>query len=264
MPEGHTVARWARELRQLQAEPLLRVTAPARWRARADTLVGERLVRVTSAGKNLLLHFSNELVVRSHAMQYGSWQIGVPGMALRKEARFIRLRLTTAEHDAAYFHGPVMEILTLDEFAVHGTLVALGPDLLSAEFDSDEVLRRLQAEGERAVGDAIIDQRVVAGIGNIYKSEGLFLAGIDPQRPAAQINGEELRRLWDVLIPLMHAGSHEAGATSTLPEELRGPGRYHWAYRRRGHPCLRCGTSISMARQGELNRATYYCSNCQN
>ena len=262
MAEGHAVARWAMQLRALVGEELLSVRSPARWRERAERLVGTRLQEVRTAGKHLMLDLG-EYVIHCHAMQYGSWQVGQPGMTLRKESRFVRLHLVTPAHEAAYYHGPVMEILTGHELATHGALIALGPDLLHESFDRHEVARRMRAAGARALGDAVLDQRIVAGIGNIYKSEGLFLAHLDPRRSARSVTAGELDDLWEVLIPLMRAGIAGFGRTTTLPADLLGNGQFNWAYRRRGQPCLRCGGTIAMLRQGELARATYFCPECQ-
>ena len=264
MAEGHAVARWARELRALVGEQITRVAAPARWSERAASLVGTRIGDVRTHGKHLLIH-CGDYVVHCHAMQYGSWQVGEPGMVPRKETRYVRLRLATEAHEALYYHGPVMEILTPAELRAHPAVSALGPDLLHAEFDRAEVARRIRATGtaDRAAGDVVLDQRVVAGIGNIYKSEGLFLARIDPRRSAGGLSDQELDRLWDALVPLMHEGTERYGRTTTLPEALRAGGEFNWVYRRRRRPCFRCGAEIAMVRQGELARATYFCPGCQ-
>ena len=269
MAEGHAVARWAEALRVLVGETLIDAGVPPRWRERARALVGGRITAVRTTGKHLFLRCDappagGELVIHCHAMQYGSWQVGERGMVLRKEARYVRLRLATAAHEAVYYHGPVMEILTPAELAAHPAVAALGPDLLHAGFDRAEAAARIGADGGRPIGDAILDQRNVAGIGNIYKSEGLFLAAIDPRRPARQVSGAELERLWDALIPLMREGvGQQPGRTTTLPADLRAGGEYNWVYRRRRRPCFRCGTPVAMVRQGELARATYFCPSCQ-
>ena len=119
MPEGHSVARWAASLAVLVDEPVLELKAPKRWAERAAALVGQRLVATESRGKHLLLHFSDGTVIHSHAMLYGSWQIGEPGMELRKAERFVRLRIRTPGHEAVFFHGPVVELLTPEEVAAH-------------------------------------------------------------------------------------------------------------------------------------------------
>jgi endonuclease-8 len=263
MPEGHTVARWARDLGPIVGEPITSIKAPARWAEQAAEIPGQHVSTVQSRGKHLILQLSRGGAIHCHAMQYGSWQIGEPGMELRKEERYVRLRLLTPFHEAVFFHGPVMEILSAQELRAHEALAALGPDIMSVEFDRDEAWRRLRREKGRPIGDVVLDQRVLAGIGNIYKSEGLFLAQIDPRRSARGIRRMEVERAWDALQPLMAEGSTRFGATITLPTELQSNGQRHWVYRRRGHACFRCGTKIEMVRQGELERATYFCPGCQ-
>ncbi len=264
MAEGHAVARWGDALRVLEGEAVEQIDVPARWRERAEHVRGARLTRVQTHGKHLVLHFDSGWVIHTHAMQYGSWQVGSPGEALRKEARFVRLRVVTPRHEAVFYHGPVMEVLTREELGAHLRFTSLGPDLLHDDFTAELVLGRLHAEGAREIGDAILDQRIVSGIGNIYKSEGLFLATVHPQRPAHSVTAPELRVLFDELIPLMQAARTTYGATITLPAELRWvPWERNWVYRRRGRPCFVCATPIEMVRQGEFRRLTYFCSHCQ-
>jgi DNA-formamidopyrimidine glycosylase len=263
MAEGHAVVRWARALGALEGEPLEEVRLPKRWGERGQTLIGEHITKVETRGKHLLLHLSNGETLHTHAMQYGSWQIGERGMALRKAGTYVRLRLVTTAHEAVFFHGPVIELLTADELANHSALLALGPDVMSPQFDRNEVARRVRAAGERSIGDVVLDQHVVAGLGNIFKSEGLFLAHVDPRRAAATITPAELNLLWDELIPLMWRGTERYGKTTTTPPELQQAGYLHWVYRRQRKPCLHCGTPIEMVRQGDLNRSTYFCPHCQ-
>lgn len=263
MAEGHAVIRWARALAVLLDQPLEEVQLPKRWGARAQQLVGEQITAIATHGKHLLLHLSNGETLHTHAMQYGSWQIGARDMALRKEARYVRLRLATATHAAVFFHGPVVELLTADELRTHATLGALGPDVLSPTFDRAEAARRIRAAAGRAIGDVVLDQRAVAGLGNIFKSEGLFLAGLDPRRAAQNITADELDRLWEAVIPLMWRGVEQHGPTTTTTPALTAAGHRHYVYRRRGQPCLRCGTPIQMLRQGALQRTTYFCPVCQ-
>lgn len=263
MAEGHAVVRWARALAPLVGEPIVRIDVPRRWRERAAVLLGTRIRGIETRGKHLLLHCSSGDVIHGHAMQYGSWQVGETGMTPRKDLRVARLHIVTPAHEAIYYHGPVMEILSESELREHGALRALGPDIMSATFDAKEVARRVRAAGEREIGDVVLDQRVVAGIGNIYKSEGLFLARIDPCRPAGEIGAHALGRLWKTLGPLMHEGTRSFGAIATLPAGVSENGERNWVYRRRTRPCFVCGTPIEMVRQGELRRATYYCPSCQ-
>jgi DNA-formamidopyrimidine glycosylase len=264
MAEGHAVARWADALQQIVGETVRDIIVPPRWRDRADRLRGTQITRVRAHGKHLVIHFSSDRVIHTHAMQYGSWQVGPIGQTLRKEARHARLRLTTDRLEVLFYHGPVMEVLSTDELARHERFTALGPDLLHDGFVAASVAATVRAQGDREIGDAVLDQRIVAGIGNIYKSEGLFLAALHPRRRAGGITTRELQVLFDELIPLMQAGRLEHGMTITLPPELRHePWMRNWVYRRRGHPCFVCGTPIDMIRQGEFHRTTYFCPHCQ-
>jgi len=262
--EGHAVARWADAIREVEGERVVAIRVPPRWRERAAHIKGSRLLRVRTHGKHLVLDFDNGWVVHTHAMQYGSWQVGPRGMSLRKDERFARLLLKTRRHEVAFFHGPVMEVLSREEFAVHERFHALGPDLLHDEFDGGAVQAAIEGQGARPIGDTVLDQRVVSGIGNIYKSEGLFLAAVDPVRRSDRVTREEMRVFFAELIPLMQAGRRVHGMTITLPEELRyEPWVRNWVYRRRGQPCFVCATPIEMIRQGDFQRATYFCPRCQ-
>lgn len=240
------------------------IAVPPRWRERAEQIRDAQLSRVETHGKHLVLHFSSGWVVHTHAMQYGSWQVGAIGQELRKEPRFARLRLTMERHEVVFFHGPVMEVLSLDELANHERFQSLGPDLLHDDFTVSAVFDVLQQQGEREIGDAVLDQRIVSGIGNIYKSEGLFLAGIHPRRAAADVSASELESFFAELIPLMQDGRFKYGMTVTLPEDLQLEAwMRNWVYRRRGQPCFVCATPVEMFRQGEFQRTTYFCPHCQ-
>lgn len=264
MAEGHAVARWGDALQQLVGQEVVAIQVPPRWRERATHIAHAQLSGVMTHGKHLVLQFSNDWVIHTHAMQYGSWQIGSRREKLRKEPRFIRLRLETPRKAATFFHGPVMEVLTREELAAHERFQSLGPDLLHDGFDVNAATAALHAQGEREIGDAILDQRVVSGIGNIYKSEGLFLAAIHPRRAANTISDAELMVLFEETIALMQDGRRQTGFIDTLPAELKyEPWMRNWVYQRRGQPCFVCATRIEMFRQGNFQRTTYFCPHCQ-
>lgn len=267
MAEGHAVIRWARALQVLVGEPLTALHLPKRWGERAEGLVGQYLTGIETHGKVLLLHLSGGETLLCHAMQYGSWQIGEAGMELRKEAKYVRLRLVTTRHEAVFYHGPIIELLTPEELALNERLQTLGPDVMAADFDRDEAWARLHLPEniDREIGDLVLDQRIMAGVGNIYKSEGLFLAKINPCRTAREIGRDEIERYWDAVIPLMWQGTESYGPTTTLPAEQQAqhPNEFHWVYRRRGRPCFCCGTAIKRIEQGKLKRATFFCPVCQ-
>ncbi len=263
MAEGHAVIRWARALKALVNEPIREVHLPKRWGERAQTLIGQFVTEVKTHGKVLLLSLSGGETLLCHAMQYGSWQIGEPGMILRKDAKYVRLRLVTFEHEAVFYHGPIIELLTPEELAREERLQSLGPDVMAEDFDREEAFRRLQLQPEEPIGDLVMNQRVMAGIGNIYKSEGLFLAHINPCRLAKAVRREDMENYWNEIIPIMWEGTQHYGRTATLPVEMQEAGLLNWVYNRKGKPCLRCGTPIQKIWQGQLNRATFFCPVCQ-
>lgn len=263
MAEGHSILRWARSLRSLLGQPLIQVDLPQRWAARAAALPGQYLREIQTHGKHLILHLSGGMSLHCHAMMYGSWQFGKPGMTLRKPEKNVRLRLRTVNHEAVFFNGPVVELLTAEELQAHKRLTTLGPDILHPDFDRDEAWQRLRRAADRPIGDALLDQGIVAGIGNIFKSEGLFLAALDPRAAVELTSRTQVERLWDLLVPVMLANAARSGPVVTLNRNLsRGAERY-WAYRRTGRPCFRCNSIIEMVRQGELRRTTYFCGRCQ-
>src|SRR5688572_9224114 len=130
MAEGHAVARWGDALRQLVGEHVGEIHVPARWRERAEHIRGGSLTRVDARGKRVVVRFASGCVVHTHGMQYGSWQIGPVGQRLRKEARFAGLRFTTSQYEAVFFHGPIMEVLSIEDLETHERFQPLGPHLL--------------------------------------------------------------------------------------------------------------------------------------
>jgi formamidopyrimidine-DNA glycosylase len=203
------------------------------------------------------------MALHCHAMMYGSWQFGKPGMKLRKPEKNVRLRLRTISSEAVFFNGPVVELLTAEELHAHKRLTALGPDILHPDFDRDEAWERLRRAQGRPIGDALLDQTIVAGIGNIFKSEGLFLAGLDPRVAVESTGRDQVERIWELLIPVMLANAARSGPVVTLNRNLRRGAERYWAYRRAGRPCFRCNSIIEMVRQGKLRRTTYFCRGCQ-
>lgn len=271
MAEGHAVIRWARRLAPLVGEPLVHVQMPKRWGERPAGLVGQHLLEPQTHGKHLLLPLSGGETLHCHGAQYGSWQVGERPLELRKEARHVRLRLDTEGHEGVFYHGPTVELLTPEELASHERLTSLGPDVMAptpdhepgGRFDRAEAARRIRQRGDAPIKPTLLDQRVVAGIGNIYASEGLFLAGVDPRRPAGDVTDAELDALWNALHPMMWDGTTRWGRTLTTPPDLRARGETRWVYQRKGKPCLVCGTPVELVRLPPYDRATYLCPTCQ-
>jgi endonuclease-8 len=187
MSEGPNVVQWARMLRQLVGQPLVAVELSAEHGEQGEGLMGEQVAAVDTHGKHLLVRLSDGRTLHCHGMIDGYWQVGAPGAPEPEGEAAVRVRLCTAAREALFVNGPVAELLSPDELAAHPQLTALGPDVMSGEFDRDEAWRRIQAANAE-VAEAIVDQKVVAGIGNIYKAEGLFLAGIHPRRRTTQVS----------------------------------------------------------------------------
>jgi endonuclease-8 len=264
MAEGHSIVRWARRLQGLVNRPLREVQLPERYADDAERLRGERVTAVDTHGKHLMLRLSEGRTIHCHALMYGSWQFGAPGMELRKPAERVRLRLATDRFEAVFFNGPVVELLDHNELIRHRSLSKLGPDVLHEPFDREEAWRRLRGPGsDLAIGDAVLRQELVAGIGNIYKSEALFLSRIHPRRTVGTIDRSRIERLWNTVVPLMRDGARGSGRIVTTPSHLRRRGQRYWVYRRRREPCLWCGAPIQRIVQGPLDRSTYFCGRCQ-
>ena len=273
MAEGHAVVRQALRLAALVGEPLEAVEMPKRWGDRPLALVGARLLTPQTRGKHLLLPLSTgetpEAYLHTHGAQFGSWQVGERPLDYRKDEKAIRLHLATAAHEAVFYWGPTVELLSPDELAAHERLNALGPDVMGGRlepggpFDRAEAERRLAALGDVPAGSAVQDQKAAAGIGNIYATEGLFLAGVDPRRPAAGVTEAEWGRFWAAVQPMMWDGTTRYGRTVTVPQEMRARGERRWVYQRKGKPCLVCATPVELVRLPPYDRAAYLCPACQ-
>lgn len=256
MPEGDTILRAAKALeRSLAGKRITAFDSPLPRLARAG-LAGRRVDSVEARGKNLLVRFDDGRTLRSHMRMTGSWHLYRPGERWRKPARLARAVLETEDSVAVCFSAPVVEILTAREVARHEPLTRLGPDVLAADFDASEAVRRLASLAEMPIGEALLDQSAIAGIGNIWKSETLFLCGADPFAPVGSFVEAELARIVAKARALMSASV----SGSSLRLSGRGPRR---VYRRSGEACRRCGTAIRMRRQGAAARSTYWCPGCQ-
>jgi endonuclease-8 len=265
MPEGDTIFRTAEVLRAALVDR--RITA-ARAQARPglrrvpdlSRLVGATVTRVEARGKHLLIGFDSGLTLRSHLRMSGSWHRYRPGETWRRPARQASAILETAEAVAVAFNTPVVELLTDADLRRSRALTTLGPDLLGAEFDMEEAIRRLRERDGEQLGNALLDQRAVAGIGNVYKSEVSFLQGLDPWAPVAAFEDGELTATLRTARRLLQANTR-GGARVTTGSGMRGQGL--WVYGRAGRPCRRCGTLIQLRRQGDLARQTFWCPRCQ-
>jgi endonuclease-8 len=265
MPEGDSLYRLAAKL-----APVLEgrvVTACSARRMTNDTvrsLVGHRIESVTSKGKNLLVRFDDGRVLHVHLAMEGRMFVERPRSAFWKPEAFEPdLRIVVDGGSVVGRRLPTLRLLSAVQAARVPDLAGLGPDLVRAGWDEDEALKRLRAlPKEREVADALLVQRVIAGIGNVYKSEVLFLEKIDPRTPVARLSDEVLvavlRRASDLLKKNLGNGPRTTRATLG--------GARLWVYGRGGRPCFRCQTAIVRFVQGpgpEAGRSTYYCPVCQ-
>ncbi len=232
MPEGDTIFRTAGVLRaalvgrritaaRAQPQPGLRRVPDL------SRLVGATVTSVEARGKHLLIGFENGLTLRSHLRMRGSWHRYRPGEPWRLPLRRASAILETAESVAVAFDTPVVELLTDADLRRSRALDELGPDLLSGSFDADEALRRLRDRDAEALGNALLDQRAVAGIGNVYKSEVAFLEGLDPWAPVAAFDDAELTDALRAARRLLQANTR-GGARVTTGSQVRGQGL--WVY----------------------------------
>ena len=243
MPEGDSLHRAARRLQALVGQRV-EVETPhprAAVKGLAGRLDGRRLDGVEAVGKNLLLRFEGGLVLRSHLRMKGRWRLERRGV---KHVGRPWLVLRGAEHEAVLWNGAELELV-----GVRGA-PRLGPDILAEPPDYETMVARLRVAPEREIGDALLDQRLVAGIGNLWRAEALWEARISPWRRVGEATEVELRIVLEAAHRLMR----------TALDERRPPRQ---VYRRAGRPCPRCGAPIGSRPQGENARTAYWCSGCQ-
>ncbi len=189
------------------------------------------------------------------------WAVYRRGERWRRSARRAWLVIRTDEHEVVQFDGPVLELMTESRTRFDQRLAALGTDIIGDGFDELAFLGRLREDDPtRGIGDALLDQRTLAGIGNIWKSEACFLAGVDPWRRIADVDDEEALAIVREARPLMRESAERGGPPTTVPGARRGA---KWVYARAGLPCRRCTTRIRSRGQGDDNRTTYWCPSCQ-
>jgi endonuclease-8 len=259
MPEGDAVYRTARELHDALAGQLL-TTADLRVPAYATAdLTGRRVREVVPRGKHLLTRIEGGLTLHTHLRMDGSWRVFPAGARWTGgPAHQIRAVLGTERRVAVGYRLPVVELLrSADEDAAVGHL---GPDLLGPDWDRDEALRRVTADPARPLGPALLDQRNLAGIGNVYANELCFLAGATPWAPVGEV--PRLDRLLDRAQRLLDLNRLQFNHITTGDTRR---GREHWVYGRAGRPCRRCGAPVRGGRMGAPpeDRAAFWCPHCQ-
>jgi endonuclease-8 len=257
MPEGDTIHHAANRIRPILAgrvpheieTPHPRLAASG-W---PERLAGRTVTAVDAYGKHLFLRFEDDLTLHSHLRMTGAWGTYPDGRRWRRSPHRAWLVIRAAGHAVVQFDGPVLELTTESRTRFDQRLAALGPDILAATFDEQRFLRRLREDDPtRGIGDALLDQRTIAGIGNMWKAESCFEAGIDPWRPAGRVSDDEALAIV--------GAARQRMQQSALDGNQR---RHRTIYGRAGVPCPRCGAPVQRRGQGDDNRPTYWCASCQ-
>ena len=273
MPEGDTIFRAARTLRSaLAGKEVTRFeTALAQLQQRdvQEPIRGRTVLDATSAGKHLLIDFSGDLTLRTHMRMNGSWHIYRPGEAWQRPRHAMRIVIATEDFVAVGFDIPVAEMIAQRDVKRHRELQRLGPDLLGEDFDVDEATRRIRERGSSEIADVLLNQRVLAGIGNVYKSEVLFACGVSPFAAVCDVTDAEVACLVATARKFLRANVSDGLAPMTTYTGFRrttgrsDPRERLWVYGRAGEPCRKCATPVNIRAQGRDARLTYWCSHCQ-
>ena len=272
MPEGDTVFRAAQTLHRFMTGHLVtrfESVYPALTRVADDhPIVGRTIESISARGKHLLIAFSGDLVLRTHLRMNGSWHIYPSGARWQRPARDMRVLVATAEACAVGFNIPIAELLSGRDLARHAQLRALGPDLLGETFDRHNALTRMRARAADPIAEVLLNLRVVAGIGNVFKSEILFLAGLDPFTPVSGLADADLERIVDLAreqltANVMSRSQTLSRATGRRTTRSLDPNAKLWVYSRGGKSCRRCGAVIQSKKTGLDARLTYWCPACQ-
>jgi endonuclease VIII len=257
MPEGDTIHHAAMRVgAALVGKEIVSIETPQRrhsldrW---PERLAGRGVRAVDARGKHLFLRFEGDLTLHSHLRMGGMWRVYQRGERWRRSPRRAWLVIRTPEHEVVQFDGPVLELMTDSRTRFDQRLAGLGPDLLADDFDERRFLTRLrQDDPTRPFGDALLDQRTISGIGNIWRAEACFHAGVDPHRPTGEVSDDEALAAVRAIRPLMLRSARGKGWEDDL-----------WVYRRVGRPCRRCDTLVKSGGLGNDNRTAYWCPSCQ-
>jgi endonuclease-8 len=257
MPEGDTIHYAASRIRPiLLGDVPDELTTPHprfthdRW---PERLAGRAVEAVDAHGKHLFVRFAGDLVIHSHLRMTGSWGTYPEGRRWRRSPRRAWLVIRNRGHVVVQFDGPVLELMTESRSRFDLRLTALGPDILAEELDEERFISRLrQDDPTRPIGDALIDQRTIAGIGNLWKVEGCFAAEIDPWRPTGRVSDEEALRIVRLTRPRMQQSARDGNQQA-----------FRTIYNRRDRTCPRCGDRILQRGQWDDNRKTFWCPGCQ-
>jgi endonuclease-8 len=263
MPEGDTIYKTAETLhRVLAGKAVVRFSSRVPGITRWDTeeLEGAMVNRVEPRGKNLLIHFSTDLVLHTHLRMRGRWHVYRPGEKWRMSERAVRVAIQVADFVAVCFDAPVVRLVRSADLESETRFRRLGPDpLQQVDLDVAAVRRELQKRGDLLIGDALLCQQVLAGVGNVFKCEILFVESVSPFVTVKNLDERRLEDLIRTAISLMRQNRGRG------PRRTRNSlqGQSLWVYGRSGRPCFRCGTTIKAISHGRHFRVTFYCPRCQ-
>lgn len=275
MPEGDTIFRTARAMgRALTSKPVtgFRSTYPLLTRFNEDTpLVGQTVESVEARGKWLLIHFSGGATLATHMLMNGSWHIYRPGEPWQRPRGHMRIVLENSDYVTVGFTVPVAKLLFPPELERALRIPPAIVDVLSTEFDRDEVQRRIQARSDQEIGNVLLHQQVIAGVGNVFKSEICFVTGTNPFRKISELSAKEIATIVATARKLVKANVLEDSGNSIMTYGGRkrrtthasDPGENLWVYNRSEKQCRKCGDRICRQLQGPDARVTFWCRTCQ-
>lgn len=275
MPEGDTIFRSARALHRALAGKSItgfRSTYPHLTRFHDDTPVtGQTVERVESRGKWLLIHLSCGAIIVTHMLMNGSWHIYRPGESWQKPRSAARIVIENADYHAIGFNVPVAEMHTPQTLVRDRRIPQPSKDLLRSDFDAEATLERFLAHPDEELGNVLLHQHVLAGVGNVFKSEVCFVTGMHPFRKAGSLSREQAAHIIAIARRQLAANVLEDSPDTIVT--YRGAGRrtMHtsdptaslWVYGRTGQPCRKCATPIRRRLQGFDARVTFWCPQCQ-
>ena len=274
MPEGDTIFRSARALnRALAGKVVTRFETAYAHLASVDDdrkIAGRTVELVEARGKWLLIYFSGDLILVTHMRMNGSWHLYRTGERWRRSRQDMRIVIETADWSAVGFAVPVAEFHSAASLLRKTMIPSLGPDLLKQDIDFAGVLAGMLEHVDEQIAEVLLNQRVMAGIGNVYKSETCFICGVNPFRQVRTLDRSQLERLVFAARKFLalNVAEDAEGEISTYAGLRRtthtaDPSARLWVYGRRGEPCRRCGTPIEMRKQGVGARTTFWCPACQ-
>ncbi len=276
MPEGDTIYRSARALgRALAGKQVTQFETALAPLASVDDntpIAGRTVEKVESRGKWLLIFFSSDLILLTHMLMSGSWHIYRPGERWRMLRGAMRCVIRVADFEAVAFNVPVAKFFTARTLERDSMIPKLGPDLLRADYDEQQARARILTRPDEEIANVLLNQRVIAGLGNVYKAEVCFLCGVHPFRTVASLTPAELDCLLFQSRKLIGENVQEDSRTGDKILTYTGARRTTrsadqsarlWVYGRQGQPCRRCGTAVLLRKQGTGARSTYWCPQCQ-